>query len=577
MTITYFPRLTDTKTHKHLPLKTILDGIKNPRPDGSVKHIIEQIRTTPDKAAREELKKTLPLVTFGGKFTERRASALVAYSNIICLDFDEVECIEDMKAELAANPYIMACWVSPNGCGLKALVKVSSNNHLAHSLALLKDFPNADANAIKDVVRACFLSYDPLLFYNPKAEVYTRFVESVHTDEEKFELLKKWLSNKGVAFIDGNRNSFLAKLFGAMNRFGIPKEFAWQEVERDYIKGSSFSNREGQAVLNSIYTNYSDQFNTASFDSTFSDAEVSEILSTEVEVKDIITVKDVMQDLSDAFTHGIKGGDTTYFPELDKCYRFMRGEITTLTGVAGAGKSSILAQLLLFRAAFDKQKSIFLSMESYPPVFFYREFARTLIGKPVEHDAPNKMTKKEYDMALEFINEYFYFLYPSKDDPSPEWTIGRFAEAVVKYGVDTCVIDPVNSMSYDFKSAAARDDRMIAANMTRYQRFALQNNVHFFVCAHPRGLGKKEDGTYKEPTADEISGGVTYWQRSDNVLCFHRPTLPVDFRDPTCTLRSLKIKKSQLNGIPGVSTFSYDRRAGRYTENGFNPLTNFKL
>src|SRR5687768_10508903 len=139
MTITYFPKLTDTKTHKHLPLKTILDGIKSPRPDGSVKQIIEQIRTTPDKEAREELKKTLPLVTFGGKFTERRASALVEYSNIICLDFDEIECLEDMKTELAANPYILACWVSPNGCGLKALVKVSSSNHLGHALALLKD------------------------------------------------------------------------------------------------------------------------------------------------------------------------------------------------------------------------------------------------------------------------------------------------------------------------------------------------------------------------------------------------------------------------------------------------------
>jgi hypothetical protein len=98
-----------------------------------------------------------------------------------------------------------------------------------------------------------------------------------------------------------------------------------------------------------------------------------------------------------------------------------------------------------------------------------------------------------------------------------------------------------------------------------------------FLVAHPKGIGKKDDGTYKEPAADDVSGGPAFWQRSDNMLCFHRPSMPVDFRDPTCVAKSLKIKKQPLNGVPGASTFMFDRTTGRYYENGFNPLDKFKL
>jgi hypothetical protein len=378
-------------------------------------------------------------------------------------------------------------------------------------------------------------------------------------------------------FTQGNRNNFIAKLSGAMNRFSITEEFAKFVIERDYVQEGSFSLREAHAVIHSMYSNYADQFGTASFDDTFSEKEVNSILSSEVEAQDIITVYDVKDDLKKAFTQGIPGGDTTYFPVLDNHFRFMSGELTTLTGVANMGKSSMLQQLLLIQAAMKNEKSVFLSMESFPPVFFYREFIRSLVGKPVEHDNPYKMSEKEYDLAMEFVNEYMLFLYPSKDDPTPEWTLARFGEAIVKHGVKNVVIDPQNSMVHDYKSAGGRDDRYLAQMLSKYQRFALQNAVKFFLVAHPRGLGKKEDGTYKEATADEISGGVTYFQRSDNVLSFHRPSLPVDFKDPTCTLRSWKIKKQTLNGTPGMTTFMFDRMKGRYYENGFNPLDKFKL
>lgn len=572
--ITAFSNLYDKQARYATP-EVIFEIIKS---GGKQKDLIQQIRGTQDKEARNELKKQLGVILFGGKFRERRASELLAYSKLVCLDFDNVKNVDVKKNELSLNPHVFATWVSPSGSGVKAVIRVSSDNHLGHFLALSKEFTDLDLSG-KDVCRATFTSYDPNIIVNHHADIYTKIVENAYSDSDKYGKLKAWLDNKGEKFINGNRNNFIAKLAGACNRFGIPLDLAKEYLTHDFVKNESdFSIRELQITVNSIYTNYKEQYNTASFDETFSEARVTDILSSEVKVSsDIITASDVKGDLDQDYDVGMKGGETTYFPELDNHFKFMKGELTTLSGVANMGKTSMLTQLLLFRSVFLKQKSIFLSMEQYPPVFFYRELIRALVGKPIERNNPNRMSKQEWDRAYEFINEYFFFLYPEKEDPTPDYTLARFSEAVIKHNVETVVIDPMNSMAHDYKSAGGRDDRYIAQMLNKYQRFSLQNNVHFFLVAHPKGIGKKEDGTYKEPSADEISGGVTFFQRCDNILMFHRPNMPVDFQDPTCTLRSVKIKKQQLNGVPGTSTFNYDRRTGRYYESGFNPLDGFKL
>jgi len=99
--ITLFPELTKPGNAHVKTLDSTLKAIKDP--NATVKTKIEKIRGTQDKSLREDLKKELPVICFGGTFTERRASALVEYSKIICLDFDEIECLEDLEEELKAK------------------------------------------------------------------------------------------------------------------------------------------------------------------------------------------------------------------------------------------------------------------------------------------------------------------------------------------------------------------------------------------------------------------------------------------------------------------------------------------
>lgn len=55
---------------------------------------------------------------------------------MIVLDFDHID-VEDYKSLLGTDDYIRACWTSPSGDGLKALVKVTNpERHRDHFRAL---------------------------------------------------------------------------------------------------------------------------------------------------------------------------------------------------------------------------------------------------------------------------------------------------------------------------------------------------------------------------------------------------------------------------------------------------------
>lgn len=565
--ITLFPKLTDPTNGHIKTLDATLNAIKDE--NATVRPKIERIRTTKDKALREELKKELPIICFGGSFTERRASALIEYSRIICLDFDQVECLHDLEDELRANEYVYALWKSPSGIGLKALVQVSTDNHLGHSLALLRDFPHADANAIKDVNRATYLSWDPDLYHNPKAKVYDRIILPKYTDEQKYDNLKKWLENKGEKFIDGQRNSFVTKLSGAANRFGISKEFLMKQIESDFLKGSDFTKQEMTRTVNGIYTRYISQHNTVVADEVWTDKKVDEVMTVSVQPRDVIYLKDLESDLLKDFTEGTQKAPTTHFYSVDEIFRPMRGDLNVMTGIGNYGKSAWGKQMDLVAAVKDNEKSCYFSPEEYPPLFWYRELVRSYIGKPIERDDFNRMTAIDFNRGMEFIREHFFYVYPPQL-PTPEYLMERFAEIVIKHGIDRITLDPWNQLNH---TMSKRDDIYLSETLSKFERFAQQHDIYLTIIAHPNRTHKSErTGNYECPDVFDLNGGPVWNARATNLTVYHRPNYQTDKSDPTFEFHSKKIKKQMLSGLPGTVVGTYNRKRGRFYIDGKNPL-----
>lgn len=158
--------------YKNVTLKNVYEVIIG----GYYKAITERLRAITDKKQAREYKATnFDYCTFSGTFNSRRADALIQHSGLMCLDFDHIADVEDLKSRLLGDTMFetQLLFRSPSGDGLKWVISIDKCC-LSHS-----EYFTAVANYIKftygvevdrsgrDVCRACFLPYDPDAYKNP--------------------------------------------------------------------------------------------------------------------------------------------------------------------------------------------------------------------------------------------------------------------------------------------------------------------------------------------------------------------------------------------------------------------------
>lgn len=141
---------------------------------------VEELRAATDPAVQDVKKSQLDYVTFSGVFTKRDSLYLESRSGLAMLDFDNVANVRETKLQLCTDPHVLACFISPRGNGLKVLLQVDPeadqrDAYLDAGLYFRKELGlliTVDKGC-HDVTRATFLSYDPEVYHNPNATVYT--------------------------------------------------------------------------------------------------------------------------------------------------------------------------------------------------------------------------------------------------------------------------------------------------------------------------------------------------------------------------------------------------------------------
>jgi VirE-like protein/uncharacterized protein DUF3987 len=174
MKISMVQRCTDTKT-TDIDAHSAIIAIRFGRWKKGVEQV-RQVLALGDKAAAEKAKKALAALMWSGRFKARASNALIKYSGLICADLDDLgDRLPVVRGKLERLPQVVAVFVSPSGKGLKVLVRVPADpaRHSASWLAVEKLIKDATGIQIdqsgKDVARLCFVSYDPLLYYNEHA------------------------------------------------------------------------------------------------------------------------------------------------------------------------------------------------------------------------------------------------------------------------------------------------------------------------------------------------------------------------------------------------------------------------
>lgn len=255
-----------------------LDRIRN----GNSRSLIERIRNTENGDARSQLKLKLPAVAFNGTFTQRSKDNLKESSGVMILDFDDFHSYLDaveFKKSLREDAYIFAAWISPSN-GVKALYRImqveDDKQFKAVYREVAKHYPELDPSG-KDISRLCFESYDPEIYVNLDAEVFSPTIileEEINnigtvtnipiTDEDSVvNRLIVWFERD--IFDNANRNTSIFILASAFNKFGISQSKAVEYAFR-YAK-SEAPEKEVIKAVKSAYKHTAD-WNTKSFEDT---------------------------------------------------------------------------------------------------------------------------------------------------------------------------------------------------------------------------------------------------------------------------------------------------------------------
>lgn len=550
---------------------------------------VDEIRNTVDKEKANKLKANLPSVCFSGKFAKNRTDQdVLQHSGFIVLDFDNVVDLRDKQTEVISHDMVYACWVSPSGTGLKALIKIANGKkHREHFQSLQEVFPDIDRSGI-NLSRVCYESYDPDIFINKDAVVFNKIkkiekevvkVTGSKSDVDIFKKLLVWLSNKNEAFVTGERNNFIFKLACACCKFGIDQITTENLINQEFLVNSEFSKSECNRAIKSAYKINSAQFASASFDKevlvdkvTRKEIKVEDPVFDEgIRLKDVIFGIDVKYKAMSLYDDGyakVLGIDVS---DIDSRFKPKKGELTLLTGIGNYGKSSWKRWYQVMRVVLYGEKFATFSPEDNPPEEYYHDLVEICLGCDCTPANPYRPNRDVYEKAYDFITKHFFYVYPKNVDPTPVYIQEVFLELIIKEHVDGCDIDPFNQLSNNYQGFAGRD-KYLEWVLTLFSRFAIINNVYFWIVAHPTKLPKQSDGNYPCPDVFDVADGSMWNNKMDNILVYHRPFAQSDPQNPTVEFHSKKIRRQKTIGKKGHSFFEMNFSKRRYVFSSIDPL-----
>jgi len=290
----------------------ILDDIKT----GTYRNAITYLRKSlaeDKKEAAERAKKSLPAFTPSATFKGgRKMEFLTNYNALVVLDIDKItkEKLSECKEKLQNNEFVFAAFTSPSGNGLKIFVKVSTDKteHKETFLKLQEYFENLLQLEIdksgKDITRLCFFSYDPELYLNENATVFSteetviasaakqtfgtdsetsesqQVAKACHSEQSEGISCEAGKSPEGISkhpsnpqadydalythciqftekkyqFVEGSRNYFVFTLANNLNRKGVPESLALGYILADY----DYNTQEVMTAVKSAYSNTSE-------------------------------------------------------------------------------------------------------------------------------------------------------------------------------------------------------------------------------------------------------------------------------------------------------------------------------
>ena len=278
-----------------VPIEQIVTEIKEGTYKSQILYLrksLEQGKMEPYEKAKKSLLAFTPSATFKGG---RKLEYLQNYNQLIVLDIDKVEKnkLAEIKQKAIELSTTFMAFISPSNNGLKLFIKVSTNqDEHKNTYNIVKEFYEKELEieidkSGKDVTRLCFYSYDPEIYFNPNAEVFSCHSELVleshkvnnqshfnetHRNHPQNSFTETYqnpftpdtntliehcvrFTKQKMDYVEGNRNNFVHQLACNLNRKGISYAEALGFILSDY----NYNEIEVMNAVKSAY-NHSEEF-----------------------------------------------------------------------------------------------------------------------------------------------------------------------------------------------------------------------------------------------------------------------------------------------------------------------------
>lgn len=236
---------------------------------------------------------------------------------------------------------------------------------------------------------------------------------------------------------------------------------------------------------------------------------------------------------------------------------FQPGQVTTITGTPGSGKSEFVDQLMVWLVKIMGWKFGVCSFENQPVGFHVSK----LTSKVSQKDMRN-IELEELGIVMDQIKDNFFFYDLRANTLTIDSILDKAKELVGRRGINGLVIDPYNYIEHKIPQGST-ETNYISEVLTKVVAFAKSHQVHVFFVAHPRKMRKLEDGSgnYEVPNLYDISGSAHWFNKTDNGLTVWR-----DFNSTLVRVYTTKIR-FEWNGKVGSCDFYYNKDKKTYDEN----------
>jgi twinkle protein len=287
----------------------------------------------------------------------------------------------------------------------------------------------------------------------------------------------------------------------------------------------------------------------------------------EFPLEGIFRISDFSNDIDDMYTKGLDRGIKSGMGKFDEHLRFVKGWLTTVTGVPGAGKTQFMEQILMKLMVNHNWKIAYYSPENKPVKLHFSKMARLLIGKG--WFGKNRISQAEVKLCKDFLEDKVYLIEPERNFTLD--TILDSAKLLKKRkGIDCLVLDAWNRIEH--KHDGKNETKYVNESLLKLDAFCKLHNIHCFLVAHPTKIEKdKKTGQYMVPTMYNISGSSHFFNITGNGLSVYR-----DYNQGVTRVYIQKVKFQPEWGEVGFVEYKYDVENGRFNDYIIDPNVPFK-